>query len=217
MTIRRTLLLVGLGALGVLIWQNWQVSFPIVFLFWRTPAYPLGLLILAGLCLGALLGIIVTLLWSMGQNVVVKPAEPPRRNRPQPPPETEPDLEDWFDEPTTSPRRESWSEARNVTPQADQLPRPRDVTSDPPEVAIPEVQVPEPETMTTEPAPRPERKPRRPRPTVRQEVVDAEFRVLTPPYNAPRPAENTPDNQDWGDWLEDEEDQQTINESNRRF
>ncbi|MDS3859570.1 hypothetical protein RIF25_01990 [Thermosynechococcaceae cyanobacterium BACA0444] len=205
---RRILLLVVLVGLALLIWQNWQVSFPIVFLFWRTPAYPFGLLILAGLGLGLLVGMVITFLWSIGQNRVVKAAEPPRRPRPQPPPAPEPDpeLEDWFTEPTASPRRASWSEARNVTPPEDQLPRPQESYPSPeaPEVKTPEVEVPESEPVPPEPSPRPARKPRRPRPNVRQDVVDAEFRVLTPPYHPSGSDDGVRDHDDWGDWLEEE-------------
>ncbi len=202
---RRIMLLLGLGVLGVLIWQNWSVSFAITFLFWRTPAYPLGLLILASLGLGSLLGIVLLILWSMGTQIVVKAPEPPRRerSRPQPPPEPEPeaDIDDWFQAPTTTPGRESWSEARNVTPLDEQIPPPQDRygTTEPIDVTT---AAPRPvEPRPPEPRAQPERKPRRPKP--RAEVVDAEFRVLTPPYTPPEPApsENAPD---WGDWLEED-------------
>lgn len=213
MSVRRILLFIALVGLALLLWQNWSVSFPIVFLLWRTPAYPLGLLILAGLGLGLCLGIVITFLWSIGLNGVVKTGEPPRRPRPQPPPapEPEPEIEDWFTEPTTSPRRASWSEAWNVTPPEDQLPRPQESYPSPeapevktPEVKTPEVGIPESEPVPPDPNPRPARKPRRPRPNVRQDVVDAEFRVLTPPYNSPPAYEVARDDDDWGDWLEDE-------------
>ncbi|AFY62760.1 Protein of unknown function (DUF1049) [Synechococcus sp. PCC 6312] len=206
---RRIFLLVVLVGLALLIWQNWQVSFPIVFLFWRTPAYPFGLLILAGLGLGLLVGMVITLLWSIGQNRVVKTAEPPRRERTPPPPAPapEPEIEDWFTEPTASSRRERWTEARNVTPLEDQLPRPQESypTPESPPVKIPEVEVPESEAIPAEPSsPRPARKPRRPRPNVRPDVVDAEFRVLTPPYHSSGSDDGVRDHDDWGDWLEEE-------------
>lgn len=204
---RRIFLFVALSIGALLVWQNWQVSFQIAFLFWRTPVYPLGLLILAGLGLGCLLGLIVTLLWSIGQSGGVKTDPSPRREpRRPPPPEPEPEIDDWFTEPTSSPRRESWSEARNVTPPEDQLPHPQetDFIAETLDTEIPDIKIPEPESIPTGPPPRPERNPRRPRPNVRQEVVDAEFRVLTPPYNAIQPTPAPSNEQDWGDWLEDE-------------
>ncbi|URR35769.1 hypothetical protein NBE99_01160 [Thermosynechococcus sp. HN-54] len=163
----------AIALLTILVVQNWQPVVPLRFLGQQTPALPLA----AWILVAALSGIVAgqCLLWLTAEAPVARPT--PRSQPPEPeldpsmrPPQDEPepdtsDVEDWFSEPGPAPRE----------PEIEVQDRPRP--------SAPYAYQYRPSRKATAKAPPPP-----------EEVVDAEYRILTPPP----PKDSTPqDDEDW--------------------
>ncbi|MBD2741140.1 LapA family protein [Coleofasciculus sp. FACHB-1120] len=228
--IRILLLMLVLGSLALLALQNLSPVLALVFLGAKTQALPVGVWILAAIALGALTGSFLQLLSYLQRRPLqtrirtLEAAETPRPSQPRretaqstsstqqtsytpppPPQESNPDTDgdDWEDEVADD---DDWDESEE----------PRDRTPSPQPFAKEFVEERERTTYERQQEPKSAsrsgsvysysyREPRNSGVGKTEAVYDANYRVITPPYQEPQPVRKT--NQDEEDWGFEDEDE----------
>lgn len=200
--VRLLLLLVVLGALTLLLLQNWSPVLPLVFLGGRTQALPLALWILVSVVAGALSALLISGLFKMSNyfaqsQVKRRMGENPARSRPQqrtvkqqytaaktvqPPPTataTNDALDDWS---TGNTSNDDWSfdaPPENLRTDSSKDSKIYEVSPPPPNTG--------PEGYSF----------KRDSGVGSESIYDADYRVITPPYGASsNPTQGNDD--DWG-------------------
>lgn len=200
------LLLAILGGLALLLVQNWSPVLPLVFLGLTTPALPLAVWIVVSIAAGGGTSLAIASLFKIA-NYFAQP-KPSRKRQVQPPPRPQPSsntstkppaqdssnsADDWLEDPIND---QDWqyeentqdSENANVSTQDS---RSYEVNSQAKsskrQGSVYSYSYREPENS---------------REGKTESVYDADYRVLTPPYKSPNPAQD--DDDDWG--LDDEQD-----------
>lgn len=213
------LFLVLLGILGV---QNLQPSLAITFLGQRSPALPLSLWIVAAVSLGCATG--VTILWLIGPDPGRgdRPRKPSRKSSPDPPTEDstknrqdqgeddfnfdDHNFDTNFDDNLNDRELDDPEEdAPETIPQDKPLPnyRPGPRPSAPYSYSYRPSRKVTPRPVDDRPLASPPRSPAQPSAKSKNDVYDADYRILTPPYPKADPTPPTPPRppeDDWDDW-----------------
>ena len=199
------LLLAILGGLALLLVQNWSPVLPLVFLGLTTPALPLAVWIVISLVAGGGTSLAIASLFNVA-NYFAQP-KPSRKRQVKPPPDPQPSsntytkqstqgssnsADDWLEDPMSN---EDWQYEENTQDSENSKVSTQDsrsyevnsqAKSSKRQGSVYSYSYREPESSR-------ERK--------TESVYDADYRVLTPPYKSPNPAQ---DDDDWG--FDDEQD-----------
>lgn len=228
---RLFLLLAVMGGLALLLVQNWSPALPLVFLGMRTRELPLALWLLFSVGAGVFTAVTISSLFQLASYFT--PASSPRRptratttSRSSSPPPRRPVAEPTYQaatpppQPTTEPSRRStgndWDEGSNDDWDFDGEPKPK--TAPPQDEDLKDsknydrTQTPKSGEKSGSVYSYSYREPKNSGVGKTESVYDADYRVITPPYNAEPPTNQTnstnhssDDDEDWG-FLDEDED-----------
>ncbi|PSB32782.1 hypothetical protein [Chlorogloea sp. CCALA 695] len=200
------LLLAILGGLALLLVQNWSPVLPLVFLGLTTPALPLAVWIVVSLAAGGGTSLAIASLFNVANYFAQskpsrkRPVKPPPRPQPSSntstkrPQESNNSADDWLEDSISD---QDWQYEENTQDSENAKVSTQDsrsyegnsqAKSSKRQGSVYSYSYREPENS---------------REGKTESVYDADYRVLTPPYKSPNPAQDD-DDDDWG--LDDEQD-----------